>query len=450
MGDAAPPRRHPLQELAQRVDRASRTLPWVRHYGKVTSVTPSSVIVSGLSQHVQLGSLVQVSEGTETGLAEVVRIERSQAILKPIEDRMNFSLGARVHSVGNFLLHPHASWKGRLVDSLGRPADGGAVLIMGDTPMPLHANPPEAMSRAIISKMVVTGVRALDVFTPLCLGQRIGVFAGSGVGKSTLLSMLARAGGFDTIVVALVGERGREVREFVQTTLGSMARNAVTVVSTGDESPMMRRMAPLAATAIAEYFRDRGEQVLLVMDSVTRYAQACRDVALAAGEPPVARGFPPSVFSDLPRLLERAGPGPEDKGSITGIYAVLVEGDDHNDPVADAIRGTLDGHVVRDRGIAETGRFPAIDLLASISRLADRVWTKDQRSAVIALRKLVSRYEETRDLRAMGGYVAGADPELDRAIETVPKLYSILTQTLDDPPSTDAYRDIADGLSGKA
>ena len=449
MNDAIPPRRYPLRELARRVDRASRTLPWIRHYGKVTSVTPSSVIVSGLSQHLQLGSLVKVSEGTETGLAEVVRIERAQAILKPIEDRMNFSLGARVHGIGNLLLHPHASWKGRLIDSLGRPADGGAVLIMGDTPMPLHANPPEAMSRAIVSNMVVTGVRALDVFTPLCLGQRIGVFAGSGVGKSTLLSMLARASGFDTIVVALVGERGREVREFVQTTLGSMARNAVTVVSTGDESPMMRRMAPLAATAIAEYFRGRGEQVLLVMDSVTRYAHACRDVALASGEPPVARGFPPSVFSDLPRLLERAGPGAEGQGSITGIYAVLVEGDDHNDPVADAIRGTLDGHVVLDRGIAETGRFPAIDLLASISRLADRVWTKDQRSAVIALRKLVSRFEETRDLRAMGGYVAGADPELDRAIETVPKLYSILTQTLDDPPSTDAYRDIADGLSGK-
>ena len=210
-----------------------------------------------------------------------------------------------------------------------------------------------------------------------------------------------------------------------------------------NESAMMRRLAPQLATAIAEHFRDLGQKVLLIMDSVTRYAHAARDVALAAGEPPVARGYPPSVFSELPKLLERAGPGSGGTGSITGIYAVLVDGDDHNDPVADAIRGTLDGHIVLDRAIAEYGRYPAVDILASISRLAHQAWTPDQRNAVAELRRLITRYEETRDLRSVGGLQAGADEELDRAVAIVPKLYRALTQSLDSGPSQDAFRDIA-------
>jgi flagellum-specific ATP synthase len=215
----------------------------------------------------------------------------------------------------------------------------------------------------------------MDLFTPICKGQRIGIFAGSGVGKSTLLTMLAKCDGFDTIVVALVGERGREVREFLEGPIQANLHKSIMVVSTGDESPMMRRQAPRTAVALAEYFRDCGESVLLIVDSVTRYAHAARDVALAAGEPAVARGYTPSVFSDLPRLLERAGPGEEGKGAITGIFSVLIDGDDHNDPVADNIRGTLDGHIVLDRAIADQGRYPAINVLGSISRLADHVWS---------------------------------------------------------------------------
>ena len=211
---------------------------------------------------------------------------------------------------------------------------------------------------------------------------------------------------------------------------------------------MMRRLAPQFATALAEHFRDLGQNVLLVMDSVTRYAHACREVALSAGEPPVARGYPPSVFSDLPQLLERAGPGTEGQGTITGIYAVLVDGDDHNDPVADAVRGTLDGHIVLDRVIGEQGRYPAVNLLSSLSRLAHLVWTADQAKAVRELKRLVARFEDTRDLRAMGGYLPGADPELDRAIESVPKLYGVLSQSTSDAASTDAFREIASGLSG--
>jgi flagellum-specific ATP synthase len=331
---------------------------------------------------------------------------------------------------------------------MGRPADGGPALEHGPKNIVIRGSPPQAMRRQIVRTGVATGVRVIDAFTPLCHGQRLGLFAGSGVGKSTLLSMMARAKGFDCVVVSLVGERGREVREFVELTLGEAARQAVTVVATGDESPMMRKLAPEFATAIAEHWRSLGQNVLLIMDSVTRYAQACREVALSAGELPVARGFPPSVFSELPLLLERAGPGEAGSGTITGIYAVLVDGDDHNEPVADAIRGTLDGHVVLERSIAEQGRYPAVDLLRSLSRLAHRVWTADQAMAVAELKRLVARYEDTRDLRAMGGYTAGGDPELDKALVIVPKLYAVLRQSGDDRPSVEPFREIAAALSG--
>ncbi len=261
------------------------------------------------------------------------------------------------------------------------------------------------MRRARVDRGLRTGVNVIDIFTPLCFGQRIGIFAGSGVGKSTLLAMMTRAGDFDTVVLALTGERGREVREMLEETMAGHLNKTVTVVATGDESPMMRRLAPNTATAIAEYFRDLGQNVLLIVDSVTRFAHAAREVAIAAEEPPVSRGYPPSVFSQLPRLLERAGPGiTEAGGSITGIYSVLVDGDDHNDPVSDTIRGTLDGHIVLDRAIAAQGRFPAVDIPASVSRLAKHNWTPEQRKLAGQLRSMVARFEETRDLRAIGAY----------------------------------------------
>jgi flagellum-specific ATP synthase len=238
------------------------------------------------------------------------------------------------------------------------------------------------------------------------------------------------------------------VREFLDDTLGENRDNAVAVVSTGDESPMMRRLAPKTAMTIAEYFRDAGQSVLLIVDSVTRFAHAARDVALAAGEPAVARGYAPSVFSELPRLLERAGPGPEGAGAITGVFSVLVDGDDHNDPVADNIRGTLDGHIVLDRAIADQGRYPAVNILSSISRIPQPRWTPEQRALVTRLRGLIARYEETRELRLMGGYAAGSDPVLDQAIKTVPRIYESMTQSLASPPSDDPFVDLASALRG--
>lgn len=433
-----------LARLAARLEVVRATVPLVKVSGRVAAVTPQGIALRGLSRELKIGALVEIEGEAAPVLAEVIRLTRQEAIVKAISGEIAVPLGAMAAAAGDLSLRPHDSWKGRLINAQGHAADGGPELQRGDHPVQVRATPPDAMTRAPVSKPVATGVRAVDVFTPICLGQRIGVFAGSGVGKSTLLSMMARSPGFDAIVVALVGERGREVREFVEITLGDLAKRAVIVVSTGDESPMMRRLAPLTAMAVAEFFRDRGANVLLIMDSVTRYAQACRDVALAAGEPPVARGFPPSVFSDLPQLLERAGPGRGGTGTITGIFSVLIDGDDHNDPVADAIRGTLDGHVVLERSIAETGRYPAIDILKSVSRLAHRAWTPDQRNAVAELKKLVARYEDSRDLRAIGGYQAGGDPELDKAVNLVPKLYRALTQSLDQPASRDPFRDVAE------
>jgi len=271
----------------------------------------------------------------------------------------------------------------------------------------------------------------------------MGVFAGSGVGKSTLLGMLARSGGFDTVVVALVGERGREVREFLEETMRGDLSRVVTVVATGDESAMMRRLAPKTAMTVAEYFRDQGDHVLLIVDSITRLAFAARDVALAAGEPPVARGYPPSVFSDLPRLLERAGPGADGGGTITGLFAVLVDGDDHNEPVADAIRGTLDGHIVLDRAIAAEGRFPAVDVLRSISRLADLSWSTTERDLVGRLRAMIARFEDTRDLRLLGGYQRGADPVLDQAVDLVPRIYAAIAQHPGDPAVAKPFEELS-------
>lgn len=438
--------RFPLEDLARRVRAAAVSLPFATPKGLVRSVSPSAVAIEGLSHWLRLGSFVEISVQGGTTLAEVIRLEKDVVLCKPFDVTAAIELDAPAYPAGEQLFHPDNSWKGRIIDALGRPADSKSSLRPGNRSVRLHATPPSAMSRQLIGKGILTGVRVIDTFTPICLGQRIGIFAGSGVGKSSLLSMLANGGGFDVVVVSLVGERGREVREFVELTLGDAAASAITVVSTGDESAMMRKMAPLRATAIAEYFRDEGANVLLLMDSVTRYAHACREVALAAGEPPVARGYPPSVFSLLPQLLERAGPGTNGTGTITAFYAVLVDGDDHNDPVADAVRGTLDGHIVLSRRIASQGRLPAVDLLSSLSRLSQRVWSADQAKVISELRKLVDRFEDSRDLRAMGGHVAGADAELDRAVEVVPKLYRLLSQSPSEPRSVDGFAEIAKGL----
>jgi flagellum-specific ATP synthase len=437
-----------LVRLERRVQWGLRNLQAIRVSGAVTEVSMSHYRVAGLSRFLKLGECVEVDVGDRVQIGEVVKIDDVAATLKPFDARCNAAIGARAYRTDDLSLSPDPSWKGRVIDALGRPLDGGGALAFGEKLAPLDADPPSPLARARVSTPIRTGVRVVDLFTPVCLGQRIGIFAGSGVGKSSLLAMLSRAPQFDTVVIALVGERGREVREFLDDTLGGARGSVVAVVSTGDESPMMRRLAPKTAMAVAEYFRDRGDSVLLVLDSVTRFAHAARDVSLAAGELAVARGYAPSVFSDLPRLLERAGPGVENSGSITGIFSVLVDGDDHNDPVADAVRGALDGHIVLDRAIAEEGRYPAVNVLASVSRLARSIWTAEQHKLVASLRSLIARYEETRELRLMGGYTPGADPLLDKAIRSVPRIYEAMQQSPDAAPCADPFIELAAALRG--
>ncbi|WP_334150121.1 flagellar protein export ATPase FliI [Hyphomicrobium sp.] len=444
--------RHPtsLERLEQRITHVASLVPLTRIGGTVTQVTPAYVQVSGLSRHLKLGDSIAFGMSRTPPLGEVVRIDEAGATIKPFDASLKIGPGEIAWLHGNQSLHPDVSWKGRVLNALGAAIDGQGSLREGARAYAFDAEPPSALNRQRVRAPLKSGVRVMDLFTPLCAGQRIGIFAGSGVGKSTLLSMLARSRGFDTVVLALVGERGREVREFLEDALAQNRSRAITVVSTGDESPMMRRMAPKTALAIAEFFRDQGDSVLLIVDSVTRFAHATREVALAAGEAPVARGYTPSVFSELPKLLERAGPGAEGTGSITGVFSVLVDGDDHNDPIADSIRGTLDGHIVLDRKIADQGRYPAVNVLTSVSRLANTVWTPEQRKLVMMLRAMIAHFEDTRDLRLMGGYQKGADAELDKAIDIVPRLYDVMKQTLTDPPSTDPFQDVARALTAGA
>ncbi|MEP9375436.1 flagellar protein export ATPase FliI [Aquabacter sp. CN5-332] len=437
-----------LARLGTAVDGCINELPMTRVAGHVREVAPTHVRVAGLSSHIRLGDRVSIEEAGRATIGEVVRIDSAAATVKLFDERAPVGIGALAYRTGALALSPSPSWKGRVVNAIGAPLDNLGPLVRGERSMPYDVEPPSAMQRSRVEAPLKTGVRVLDLFTPICKGQRIGIFAGSGVGKSTLLAMLAGCEGFDTVVVALVGERGREVREFLEGPLAPNRHRSVVVLATSDESPMMRRLAPQAALCVAEYFRDRGESVLLIVDSVTRYAHAARDVALAAGEPAVARGYTPSVFSTLPKLLERAGPGLEGTGSISAVFSVLVDGDDHNDPVADAIRGTLDGHIVLDRAIANEGRFPAVNVLTSISRLAELAWTPDERELVRKLRTLIARFEDTRDLRLMGGYHPGSDPDLDRAVTLTPRIYEALRQLADAPPSRDAFAELAQAIQG--
>lgn len=419
----------------------------VKLSGRVTQVSSEAVRVSGLSRVVCLGDLVEFEGRSGIRQGEIIRLDEADIVIKPLERVTDIGIGCVASVLGGLAIHPDMSWRGRIINALGEPIDGAGALHHGVEAFLLDRAPPPAMNREKISSGVKTGVRVIDLFTPLCVGQRVGIFAGSGVGKSTLLGMLAGFGEFDTVVVGLVGERGREVREFVDDILGQTLKNSVVVASTGDESAMQRRLAPKTAMSVAEYFRSQGHKVLLILDSATRFAHAARDVALAAGEPPVARGYPPSVFADLARLIERAGPGSNGEGSITGIFSVLVDGDDHNDPVSDAIRGLLDGHIVLDRQIAEAGRYPPVNVLKSTSRLADRAWTEDQQDLIHRIKGLVAHFEDTKDLRLMGGFQASGDEKLEKACRLVPRIYEALRQRSDQVLPSDPFADLAQALA---
>ncbi|MCL2497254.1 MAG: flagellar protein export ATPase FliI [Symbiobacteriaceae bacterium] len=346
---------------------------------------------------------------------EVVGFRGDRMILMPLADMTGIGPGSSVYATGGVLqVQASEALLGRVLDGLGHPIDGKGIIESGES-LPIYNNPPHALQRPRITESIATGIRAIDGMLTCGKGQRIGIFAGSGVGKSTLLGMIARNTNADVNVVALVGERGREVNEFIERDLteAGLARSVV-VVATSDQPALLRLKAAFVATTIAEYFRDRGLDVMLMMDSVTRFAMAQRDVGLSMGEPPATRGYTPSVFSLLPKLMERAGMS--DRGSITGFYSVLVEGDDMNEPVTDASRSILDGHIVLSRRLTNQGHYPAIDVLASISRLMTEVTSDNHRELAIRMRSLMATYSEAEDLINIGAYVAGSNPAIDEAV----------------------------------
>jgi len=407
-----------------------RGLPRDERWGQVVAARGAMIELDGLGSAARVGACVQVETARGRVDAEVTGLDDGRAQCLPFGEAHGLAAGARaVLAAGEFELRPSDAWLGRVVDGLGRPVDGRPAPMPGPAPRPIRASPPAAASRDRVGAKVETGVRALDVFVPLCRGQRIGLFAGSGVGKSVLLSMLARWTACDVAVIGLIGERGREVQEFIEDDLGEagLARSVV-VVATSDEPALMRRQAAWTTLAIAEHFRDRGLHVLCLMDSVTRFAMAQREIGLASGEPPATKGYTPTVFAELPRLLERAGPGPVGSGSITGLFTVLVDGDDHNEPVADAVRGILDGHAVITRRIAERGRYPAIDLLKSVSRTLPHCHTPWENAVRLAARRVLATWGDMEEMVRLGAYKAGSNPEVDDAIRLAPEIERLLTQ----------------------
>lgn len=343
-------------------------------------------------------------------------------------------MGCRVEiSASNPEIFPDVSWLGRVINAFGEPMDGKGPLLSGKVGYPIRNNPPPSHERKRVGGKINLGVRVMNTFLTCCKGQRMGIFSGSGVGKSTLLSMMARHTNAEVSVVGMIGERSREAREFIEDHLGPEGMsNSVVIVATSDESPLIRRQAAYITMAISEYFRDQCKEVLCLMDSITRFAMAQREISLSMGEPPASKGYTPTVFSELPKLLERAGPGTENQGSITGLFTVLVEGDDHNEPIADAVRGILDGHVVLDRAIAERGRFPAVNVLRSLSRTMPACNSDSENIVVNRARQLIATYEDMAELIRLGAYRNGSDPKVDEAIIYYPALENFLAQSITD------------------
>lgn len=402
----------------------------VSHYGRVVSVQGLMIEVAGPLHAMSVGSRIAISaRGGREVMAEVVGFRSDRALCLPFSpvDGIGVGAHAEVHAEAP-VIHPSEAWLGRVVNAMGEPIDGKGPIGKGAVPYSLKATPPPAHLRQRVGEPLDLGVRALNSFATCCKGQRMGIFAGSGVGKSVLMSMMARNTACDVAVVGLIGERGREVQEFIEDDLGAegLARSVV-VVATSDETALMRRQAAYLTMSIAEYFRDLDQQVLCMMDSVTRFAMAQREIGLSSGEPPASKGYTPTVFAELPKLLERAGPG-TGAGAITGLFTVLVDGDDHDEPVADSVRGILDGHIVMERSIAERGRYPAINILKSVSRTMPACNEPEHQELIKRARGLLSTYSDMEELIRLGAYRPGSDQAVDEAIHYQPALEGFLSQ----------------------
>jgi flagellum-specific ATP synthase len=400
-------------------------------FGRVTKILGMLVEIGGVEKELAIGDRCNLMpRGADPIPCEVVGFREGHALVMPFKplDRVGLGCRAEVKS-SQPAVYPSSSWLGRVINAFGDPIDGKGPLMQGEEHMLLKALPPAAHDRKRLGSKLDLGVRAINTFLSTTRGQRMGIFSGSGVGKSVLMSMLARNTEAEVSVIGLIGERGREVQEFLEDELGPQGlKRSVVIVSTSDESPLMRRQGAYLTLAVAEYFRDQGKQVLCMMDSITRFAMAQREIGLSVGEPPTSKGYPPTTFSELARLLERAGPGTKGKGDITGYFSVLVEGDDHNEPISDAVRGIIDGHVVLERAIADRGRYPAINVLRSISRSMPRCLTPEQASLVQRGREIMATYDDMAELIRLGAYRRGSDPKVDEAIQIYPKIEAFLAQ----------------------
>ena len=406
-----------------------------RIYGRVAAILGLLVEVTGIENRLSIGDHCRLeARGGTKVTCEVVGFRDDRALVMPFGNLDGVGLGSRVEiGTANPVVYPNEEWLGRVVNAFGEPIDDKGPLPQGAEPYLVQNIPPPAHRRQRVGDKVDLGVRAINTFLTVCKGQRMGIFAGSGIGKSTLLAMMASHTSADVSVIGLVGERGREAREFIVDDLGEEGLNkSVVVVATSDEPPLVRRQAAYMTMALAEYFRDQAKDVLCLMDSVTRFAMAQREISLSAGEPPATRGYTPTVFAELPRLLERAGPGTDRGGSITGLFTVLVEGDDHNEPVADAVRGILDGHVVLDRSIAERGRYPAVNVLRSVSRTMPDCNTDEQNAIVNRAKQLTATFEDMAELIRLGAYRQGSDPQVDEAIHYNPAIEEFMRQNKGD------------------
>jgi flagellum-specific ATP synthase len=405
-------------------------IPVTEFSGEVLSVKGLLVECVGLNHIMSMGSRCRIL--TRYGRqvrCEVVGFREQTILLMPFTELEGVGPGCKVvMEAGQSAIYPTLDWLGRVINAMGEPIDGKGSLAKGNNAYLLRQPPPPAHKRQRVGPKMDLGVRAMNLFTSCCLGQRMGIFAGSGVGKSMLISMLTRYADTPVKVIGLVGERGREVQEFLQEYLGEDGlAKAVVIVATSDESALMRKQAAYMTMAVAEFFRDQELDVFCFMDSVTRFAMAQREIGLATGEPPTTKGYTPTVFAELPKLLERAGPG-EQRASVTALFSVLVDGDDHNEPVADAVRGILDGHIVLERAIGERGRFPAINILKSVSRTMPGCNSDEENKLIQRARQLMATYNDMAEMIRLGAYRKGTDPEVDQALFYVPKMESYLTQ----------------------
>ncbi|WP_349358188.1 flagellar protein export ATPase FliI [Stappia sp.] len=420
-------------------------------FGRVVSVQGLLLEVAGPIHEMSVGARLEVEtgEGVPPVPAEVVGFRDGHALCMPFAGLEGVRMGCRaVLSARESLAYPCNAWLGRVVNAMGEPIDGRGPLPTGGSARRLRSTPPPANERGRVGPPLDLGVRALNTFVTCCQGQRMGIFAGSGVGKSVLMSMIARNMTADVAVIGLIGERGREVQEFIEDDLGpeGLARSVV-VVATSDESVLMRRQAAYMTLTVAEHFRDAGRNVMCMMDSVTRFAMAQREIGLSIGEPPTSKGYTPTVFTELPRLLERAGPGRAGTGTITGLFTVLVEGDNHNEPVADAVRGILDGHIVMERAIAERGRYPAINVLKSVSRTMPRCVPEPVEPVLRRAKQLMATYSDMEELIRLGAYKRGSDPVVDEAIGRHDALETFLAQGKGEATRLDeGYTDLANLL----